>query len=95
MAQGMLQLYSARNFSWMGQPMMLALRKKFWKVAFNTSLSTFWKISMMSWYMLLEGSLMTLRKASRCSWKLLGPVPASLSTHSISLGRFFSGSFSM
>jgi hypothetical protein len=95
MAQGMLQLYSARNFSWMGQPMMLALRKKFWKVAFSTSLSTSRKIFMMSRYMLLEGSLMTARKASRWGSKLSGPLPASLSTHSISLGRFFSGSFSM
>ena len=91
----MLQPYSARYFSWMGQPMMLALRKKFSKVALSTSLSTSRKMLMMSWYMLLSGSVMTRRKASRCSWKLSGPVPASLSTHSISLGRFFSGSFSM
>ena len=50
---------------------------------------------MMSWYILLPGSLMTARKASLWGWKLSGPVPASRSTHSISLGRFFSGFFSM
>ena len=93
-AQGMLQPSFLRYWSCLGQPMRLALRKKFSKTVFSTSLSISRNTLSMSWYMLHVGSFSTVRNAALWAGKLLGPSPASLSAQSRSFSAFPMGSCS-
>ena len=91
-AHGMLQPYFLRYSSCFGQPMILALRKKFSNSTFSTAGSASFMMRMMSLYMLFVGSFTMARTTSRWGSKLSGPVPAKRSTQAISFGRFSSGS---